>query len=472
MHLLPVKNTQQRDGAMVKRWALHSAWTLLFLIAPVGSRVAEACVCDLNPPCAATWKADAVFVGTIMNQTLQPLSGPLSWTVRNVAVTQKLRGTVDASVTLVQGYRPTAEEIEAAISAGAVGSVGSSDCDYRFQLGRQYLIYARRTADGRWTTSRCDGTKPLEEAADDLDYIAGLPPAEPVGRIYGKIERTVLDSTDSAGTRRVPATGVTIALTGKSNRVTVTTDKKGKVDVQVPPDEYTIAPVVPQTVRVFGSPIQRLVPARACAPVYFSLIANGRIEGHVVQEDGTPVPRASVDVIPADLPPDQQPDSHTTAPEASTDEKGRFAVDAILPGRYVIAVNGRYGPRLHSPYAITYFPGPGRQDASVIEIGDGERKMGFTIVVKRLTETTVSGVVLFADDRPVADAFVTAAPADHARMTSSTKTDGSGLFQLRVLSGVTYVFKASARPGDGSGQTETVVFVDQQTERIRLSIRP
>jgi len=40
----------------------------------------------------------------------------------------------------------------------------------------------------------------------------------------------------------------------------------------------------------------------------------------------------------------------------------------------------------------------------------------------------------------------------------------------RVLSGVTYVFKASARPGDGSRPTETVVFVDQQTESIRLSI--
>ena len=274
-----------------------------------------------------------------------------------------------------------------------------------------------------------------------------------------------------AKTLKVPAAGITIALSGKSNRLAVTTSEEGTIDVRVPPDEYTITPVVAQTVRVFGSPIQRRVPARGCALVYFSLIANGRIEGHVVQDDGTPVLRVSVDVIPADLPPDQPPDSPTTALSAYTDEKGRFAVDAILPGRYVIAVNGRYGPRMDAPYATTYFPGPGRQDASVIEIGDGERKTGFTIVVKPLTETTISGVV-FADDSPVADAFVTAAPIDHARMTSSTKTDSTGLFQLRVFSGVTYVFKASARIGDGSRPTETVVFVDQQTERIRLSIRP
>jgi hypothetical protein len=471
MNLLASKTDKERRAFLPQRCALRLAFAALWLFTPIGLPVAEACVCDLNPPCAATWQADAVFVGTVVTQLPEPLGGSLSWIVRNVAVTQKLRGSVDASITLVPGERPTAEQIAQATSLGAVGWGGSS-CEYGLQVGRQYVIYARRTADGRWTTSMCSGTKPIEEAAEDLDYFASLPTAEPAGRVYGKIEKTVLDSTDRATTRVVPATRVTVALTSDSNRLTVMTDAEGKLDVRVPPGEYTIAPVVPQTVRVFGSPIQRLVPARGCAPVYFSLIANGRIEGHVVQEDGTPVPRASVDVIPADLPPDQQPDSHTTAPEASTDEKGRFAVDAILPGRYVIAVNGRYGPRLHSPYATTYFPGPGRQDASVIEIGDGERKTGFTIVVKRLTETTVSGVVLFADDRPVADAFVTAAPADHARVSSSTKTDGSGLFQLRVLSGVTYVFKASARPGDGSRQTETVVFVDQQPERIRLSIRP
>jgi hypothetical protein len=121
-------------------------------------------------------------------------------------------------------------------------SVGSSDCDYGFEPGRQYLIYARRTPDGRWTTSRCAGTKPLEEAAADLDYIGGLATAEPLGRVYGKIERTVIDPIGTTKASRVPATGVTIALTGKSNLLTVTTDEDGKIDARVPPDEYTIKP--------------------------------------------------------------------------------------------------------------------------------------------------------------------------------------------------------------------------------------
>jgi len=269
----------------------------------------------------------------------------------------------------------------------------------------------------------------------------------------------------------VPAAGVRIALTSEGNRLTVTTDSEGKIEVQVPPGEYTIAPVLPLSVRVYGAPLRASVPARGCAPVYFSLTSNGRIEGRVVRQDGTPVPRASVDVIPAELPPDLRPDSFTAAPSGTTDENGRFTVDAILPGRYLVAVNARFGPRFFSPYLTTYFPGVARQDARGIEIGEGERKTGFTIVVTPLAETTLSGVVAFNDDRPVTEANVTAAPVDHRGMImGSSKTDSSGFFELRLLTGISYLIRAGIRTGDGFRQAETVVFVDEQKDGLRLSI--
>jgi hypothetical protein len=289
---------------------------VLWLIAPLGVPVAQACVCDASPPCSATWQADAVFVGTAVNEVWEPLGGSLRWMVQNVAVTQKLRGSVDASITLVSGDQPTPEQIAQATSAGAVGW-GGSDCDYRLQVGGQYIIYARRTAYGRWTTSRCSGTKPIQEAAKDLEYFASLSTAEPVGRLYGKVEREVIDPFDPSKSRRVPAAGVAVALTSDSNRLMVTTDAEGNLDVRVPPGEYSIAPVVPETVRAYGAPLHRSVAARGCGTVYFSP-----------------------------------------------------------------------------------FPGVSRQETPVVEIGEGERKAGFTIVVKRLTETTISGVVVFTNGQP------------------------------------------------------------------------
>jgi hypothetical protein len=169
--------------------------------------------------------------------------------------------------------------------------------------------------------------------------------------------------------------------------------------------------------------------------------------------------------------PGERPDSFTTSPAGITDENGRFSVDAILPGRYLVAVNAGFGPRLFSPYPTTYFPGGGRQEARVVEMGEGERKTGFTIVVNPLAETTVSGVVVFDDDRPVVEANVIAAPVDHRGMImGSARADVSGAFELRLLAGVSYLVRAGIRTENGFRQAEVVVFVDQRLDGLRLSI--
>jgi protocatechuate 3,4-dioxygenase beta subunit len=186
---------------------------------------------------------------------------------------------------------------------------------------------------------------------------------------------------------------------------------------------------------------------------------------------GLPASRTSVDVVPVDLPPGERPDSFTTSPSGTTDENGRFSIDAILPGRYVVAVNARFGPRLFAPYPTTYFPGVGRQEARVVEVGEGERKTGFTIVVHPLAEATLSGVVVFDDDRPVVDADVSAAHVDHRGMImGSARADSSGAFELRVLAGVSYLVRAGIRTENGFRQTEARVYVDQRLAGLRLSV--
>jgi hypothetical protein len=458
---------------MVSPVVLTCVLIVMLLLGPVMSRTAQACVCPAIPACAAVWRADAVFVGTVVDRTSEPLGGKLSWTVNKVIVNQVLLGSADWFITLVPTSRPTAEEI-AQSERHAQPLTFSSSCEYDFRPGSQYLIYARRGADGRLATAMCSGTKPIEQAAGDLDYIAGIPLAEPTGRVYGTIDRTQLSAANRTVRETVPAAGVRVALTSATKRLTVTTDAEGKLDVQVPPGDYTVAPVVPGTVRVYGAPQGVSVPARGCAPVYFSLTSNGRIEGRVTEQDGTPVSGASVDVIPADVPLDHRFAAFRSAPSGSTDETGRFAVDAILPGRYVLAVNARLGPRLVSPYATTFFPSGGRQEAREIDLGDGERKSALNIVVTPLAETTISGVVLFDDERPAADAFVTVTPNDHEGMSiGATTTDRGGAFEVRVLAGITYLIKARVGTQEGNRQTETVVFVEEeQKQGLRLVIRP
>jgi hypothetical protein len=444
----------------------------LLLLAAFGVGEASACVCDRNPPCAAVWRADAVFLGTVIEAVQEPVGGRLSWTVYTVSVNQRLHGTVDTFVTLVPGQRPSAGQIEHSKALENPGWIGSS-CDYRFEPGRQYIIYARRTPEGRWTTGDCTGTKPAENAAEDLDYIAGLAGADASGRIYGSIERVVGDPANPAAHRVEPAAGMTVSIAGESSSLRVATDHEGKLDARVPPGAYTVAPVVPETMRVYGSPRKLVVAARGCAPVHFSTTANGRIEGRVVRSDGGPAVHTRVGVVPADLPAGEVPDNHSVAPGTTTDAQGRFVVDAILPGRYVLAVNGLWGPRRESPYAPTYFPAGGRQDARVIELGEGERKTGFTIVVTPLGETTVSGVVLFDDERPVAGARLTAAPVERRGNIIATATaDHAGKFELRLLSGVTYFIRANIKIDRGFRKAEATMLVDRPRDDVRLVVQP
>jgi hypothetical protein len=59
----------------VRAAALRAALTLLFLVAPLLLRTAAACACGENPSCAAVWRADAVFVGTVVDRTPERVGG-------------------------------------------------------------------------------------------------------------------------------------------------------------------------------------------------------------------------------------------------------------------------------------------------------------------------------------------------------------------------------------------------------------
>jgi protocatechuate 3,4-dioxygenase beta subunit len=452
--------------------SMRKALLVVLLVIGPHAQKAAACSCGgIIPPCAAAWRADAVFIGTAVEQVAERLGGNLNWHVTRVSVHQRLRGDVSGSITLVPPFAPSPEQI--ANSTQRPGPVFSvSSCDYRFEPGRRYVIYAKRTADGRWSTGSCTGTKPIEEAAADLDYFAGLGNAAPTGRVYGSIDRMIRDRNDGTKIRTVPAAGVPVTLTSGVKEISITTDAEGKLDVAVPPGEYVIAPVVPPTIRVYGDRRPRSIPARGCAPVRFSLIADGRVSGRVVDPDGRGVPRTSVDLVPVDSPDGRPPEYGEVSPSGMTDADGRFEVGAILPGRYFLAVNARSGARVDSPYAATYFPRGDRDGATVIEIDEGERKSGFTITVRPLPDTTLSGRVVSDDEQPVPNAEVTIwSTYSPGMVIASAKTDRTGAFQVRVPGGRPYRLRATTRTAAGVRHGETVVTVTPQMPGVRVTIR-
>ena len=99
------------------------------------TRVAACSCIQSGPPCEATWKADVVFVGQVLDITDLPPAGslgdPRSWYRRRVSlkVTEAFLGSVRESVVVYTGQ-------------------GGGDCGYAFAVRSTYLIYAYRRPDG------------------------------------------------------------------------------------------------------------------------------------------------------------------------------------------------------------------------------------------------------------------------------------------------------------------------------------
>lgn len=444
---------------------LHGVLVLLLLLSPLGQRMAEACFCGVIQPCEAIAWADVVFVGRVVENAQEKADGNLLWNVSRLSVTKTLVGTLGPSVTMVPLGRPDPEDVTASLHQAPHLWTGRNSCDYGFAVGKEYLVYARRAPNGRWTTGLCSGTKPIAEAAADLEYLANHRNGAPRS-LQVSIHRIERDQTLRDKTKGVSAAGIPVVITGRSTNITVKTNAEGKVGVQLPSGDFTIRPLVSDKTRVSGGPQRVFLPAQGCVPVMFQLISNGRIEGRVIREDGSAVRLVAVGVIPTDV--NSRHISDTLAPRAVTDDRGRFHIEGILPGSYLLAVNPRVRFATQLLYATTYFPGVSeRKDARVIEIGDGQRITDATIRVTSMPESTIAGRVVFEDGRPVPRAELRVVVDEYPdQVVALGTTDRQGTFRLPVIRGAAYVVRARTR----TGEAETRIYVNESLDGVLLSI--
>jgi hypothetical protein len=98
----------------------------------------------------------------------------------------------------------------------------------------------------------------------------------------------------------------------------------------------------------------------------------------------------------------------------STDEKGRFAIESIEPGTYVLVLNEDGEKRIEEPFPAVYYPNVTEESrARVFRIPAGDSIKRLKIIVPNVEEmVTVQGVVRFADGTP--------APKTTVRFTTAT----------------------------------------------------
>ncbi len=327
----------------------------------VGDQSAFACSCIMSgPPCQATWSADAVFAGTVVSMT--PLERDAS---RDAFQSLLVRFQVD------RAFVPAS----AAFMEVATG-MGGGDCGYRFKVGQKYLVYANRNSSSqRLTTGICSRTRPLAEAAEDLQYLATIGRPSGGARVYGRINEMRRDPAEATAIDYGPVEGIPVSLRGAGFSRETTTDANGRFSfIGVPLGKAAVRIVLP-----FGfepNPFERDVEIRdprACGLVDLAIQQFVKASGTVVDAAGRNVPGVMVDAVAAELAgfmlqPYQQP--------ARTNQNGVFEFRALPPGAYVFGVNLTRNPvtrGLNGP--AIYLPGTRvASEAAVFELKAGDQK--------------------------------------------------------------------------------------------------
>lgn len=269
---------------------------------------AQPCQCaSRETPCAGYWSAGAVFVGRVESIQRSPAG-------------QLVRFDVVEGFT---GVRTSSVDVH-------TGPLGHR-CSVSFRSGREYIVYAAPgDATGRLTTSVCSRTRPVEDAAADVSYARALKSGRAApGSIGGQLLLAPVDLNGKATQSSRPLQGVTVRVARNGEEESVVTNQGGDfavanrgagtytVAVDVPPEYYTVAPT--RDIQVSD--------ARACGLADIRLYDNGRVSGRLVDANGRIVAGLTVEVASANL---QQ------VRRRITDRDGRFEIDRLPPGRYVV----------------------------------------------------------------------------------------------------------------------------------------
>jgi hypothetical protein len=145
-------------------------------------------------------------------------------------------------------------------------------CGYEFTTGKRYLIYTHDSKKGPYGVTFCSRTRPIEEAAEDLNYLRVERFTPSGGRIFGSILKDFnTDHSLPADQRYPPMAGIHIVIEGEGSRFELISDEKGQYEVRnLKPGDYSIEIILGRGMYGDGGPRkQTTVIDRCFAKVIF-----------------------------------------------------------------------------------------------------------------------------------------------------------------------------------------------------------
>ena len=336
------------------------AWTFMvlgFVMPHIGAGDAGACSCmPSGPPCEAAWNVGAIFGGI----------------VRSIEVSKEESFGSTRILETVVHFEVDRPLLNAAAGKIEIVTTGLSTCAYRFTEGEKYLVYAWKREDGRWTTGICSRTRPIAEAAEDLEFLTTIPEAGTGARVYGGVNEWIHHPADEHGVDYGPLENVTVNVRGASFSRDLLTDGNGHYELDgIPLGMVSISVATPFGFHANPDRNVEVKDLRACVAADFTIRAESAAHGIVVDVAGRPLAGVSVEAVAEELAGYQPKAIHSPA---TTDVKGRFSFERLPPGAYVFGINitkGLFKPPSGRP---TFHPGTAvAKEATVFNLEPGNK---------------------------------------------------------------------------------------------------
>jgi hypothetical protein len=233
--------------------------TTALMLLPLFVDSVDACSCLRVTICDAYKMSPAIFVGTVLES-------------KDI---EKDRARV-YRFTVEQSYKGV-EGTDIEVQTG----MGGGDCGYSFTKGERYLVYAYFDKKTRtFHTNICSRTTPLSGAAEDLDFLRGLPDSATKTRISGTITRITYDRDKYGNPTIKPMSGVKVVLKGMKTFESTTNDEGLYLFVGVPPGRYKLKAELSATLS--NKEYNVTLPVAGCARLDIHTRAGGQTVGKVV----------------------------------------------------------------------------------------------------------------------------------------------------------------------------------------------
>lgn len=310
--------------------------------------------------------------------------------------------------------------------------------DILFQVGREYLVFAKRHGE-LFQASSCSANEPIENADQHLLYLRHLGAqlsggGTLPGYVFGRISNRTQDFTYPIFTLTWPAAGVPVRAWQNGFKVRTVTSKSGWYNFfDLPPGHYQIAVDGPTRYQVVGDifssfPASTSVDVRAgtCPGISFVNASRAVVKGRIFDDEGEPDESSSLQLVPVDEHPSSKlPPGIKSELETDTQDDGVFRFE-VPAGRYRLAVKPL------GEITLVYYP-----EILVLEDlarpGSHETEIEFRLP-KRPVQV-IEGTLLDADGRPVEGALLRLwgeAP-DGSKSSGQVQSDSEGWFGFEVL---------------------------------------